>query len=142
MKRTGRMTTRTLAGLGVAAGLGLMTLVGGSAHVASAAAAAAAPASVTQPALDSAATVSSQPVTTGCNQLTYTNLPSGGKVGDWVTANVSPASIALSIWHFDNASQHYQAMWFSNPQVPVDVSTFPATIDSFFLCVNANGTAP
>jgi hypothetical protein len=132
VKRTGRTITRALAGLGVAAGVGWMALLGGPAHATAA----------TQQTSDAAVTVSTQPVTTGCNQLTYTNLPVGGKVGDWVNANVSPASVAISIWHYDNASQHYQAMWFSNPQVPVDVPTFSQAVDAFFLCVSGNGTAP
>ncbi len=131
MKRTGNTATQALAGLGLAAGLGWMALYGGLSH-----------ASAAQPVGASATIVSTQPVTMGCNELVYTNLPVGGKVGDWVNANVSPSSVAISVWHFNNASQHYQAMWFSNPQVPVDAPTFSSAVDSFFLCVNASGTAP
>jgi hypothetical protein len=141
VKRTGMMAARALAGLGVATGLGLMTLIGGQTR-ATAAASGGPPSAVARPAFNSAVTVSTQPLTAGCNELIYTNLPVGGKVSDWISANISPASAAVGAWHFDNPSQHYKAMWFSNPQAPVDQATFTSATDAFYVCVNASATAP
>jgi hypothetical protein len=86
--------------------------------------------------------VSANPLTTGCNQVTETTLPVGGKISDWVNANVQPASAVISVWHYDNPSQKYQAAYFNVPAVPVDVTTFPQAIDAFFICVGSSATAP
>lgn len=81
-------------------------------------------------------------LTTGCNQVTETNLPSGGKVADWVSANIQPASAAISVWHYDNASQAYKAAYFQMAGVPVDQPTFASAVDAYFICVGANASAP
>jgi hypothetical protein len=86
--------------------------------------------------------VSANPLTTGCNQVTETTLPAGGKISDWVTANVQPSSAVISVWHYDNPTQKYQAAYFNVAAVPVDVTTFPAAIDAFFICVGSSATAP
>ena len=83
-----------------------------------------------------------QQLTVGCNQITETTLSVGSKVGDWVSQNVQPASAVISVWHFDNASQHYKAAYFQEAAVPVDVPTFTTAIDAFFVCVNATATSP
>lgn len=86
--------------------------------------------------------VSANPLTTGCNQVTETGLPVGGSISTWVTANVQPSSSVISVWHYDNASQHYQAAYFNVPAVPVDVMTFPQAVDAYFICVSASASAP
>ena len=95
-----------------------------------------------QPATDASMLVASQPLTTGCNQVTETGLTVGGRISDWVTQNVQPTSAVISVWHYDNASQHYQAAYFNVSAVPVDVTTFPASVDAYFICVAASATAP
>jgi len=91
---------------------------------------------------DASILVASQPLTTGCNQVTETGLTVGGKISDWVTANVQPMSAVISVWHYDNASQHYQAAYFNVSAVPVDVTTFPQAVDAYFICVGASASAP
>jgi hypothetical protein len=86
--------------------------------------------------------VSANPLTTGCNQVTETSLPVGGKISDWVNANVQPASAVISVWHYDNPTQKYQAAYFNVPAVPVDLTTFPQAIDAFFICVGSSASAP
>jgi hypothetical protein len=86
--------------------------------------------------------VSANPLTTGCNQVTETTLPVGGKVADWISANVQPSSAVISVWHYDNPTQKYQAAYFNVPAVPVDMTTFPQAIDAFFICVGSSATAP
>jgi hypothetical protein len=86
--------------------------------------------------------VAANPLTTGCNQVTETNLPSGGKVSDWVSANVQPSSAVISVWHYDNASQAYKAAYFQMTGVPVDQPTFASAVDAYFICVSANASAP
>lgn len=83
-----------------------------------------------------------QQLTTGCNQITETGLPTGGKVADWLNQHVQPMSALISVWHYDNATQKYRAAWFYDPAVPVDVPTFTQPVDAFFVCVNASATAP
>jgi hypothetical protein len=85
---------------------------------------------------------SGETLSVGCNVVTLTNLTVGMKVGDWVAQNVQPVSAVISVWHFDNASQHYMAAYFSDPAVPVDQPTFTAPIDGFFICVSSSATAP
>lgn len=86
--------------------------------------------------------VSANPLTTGCNQVTETGLTVGGSISSWVTANVQPSSAVISVWHYDNPSQHYQAAYFNVSAVPVDIMTFPAAIDAYFICVSASASAP
>ena len=81
-------------------------------------------------------------LTTGCNQITETGLPTGGKVGDWINAHIQPASAVIAVWHYDNPSQSYKAAFFQNPAVPVDLPTFNGPVDAFFVCVSASATAP
>jgi hypothetical protein len=90
----------------------------------------------------SSAVNASQPLTTGCNQITETNFPANGKVSDWVTANVQAASSVISVWHFDNGTQKYKASYFQEAAVPVDQPTFTQPVDSFFICVGTSATAP
>jgi hypothetical protein len=142
--RIGSKVARVLAEVALAAGIGWLALAAGSSHSVQATAqsnAAAALAGARTP-TDAAVFFATEPLTKGCNQVTLTNLPVGGKVGDWVTANVSPSSAAISVWRFDNPSQSYKAMWFNVPQVPVDLPTFPQMVDGFFVCVGSDATAP
>jgi len=81
-------------------------------------------------------------LTTGCNQLTETGLPTGGKVGDWINAHIQPASAVVAVWHYDNPSQSYKAAFFQNPAVPVDIPNFTGPVDAFFICVSASAVAP
>lgn len=85
---------------------------------------------------------STQPLTQGCNLITMTHLTSGSNVGDWVKANIQPATAAVGAWHFDNPSQKYQSMYFSDPAAPVDIPTFNSAVDAFFVCVSGPATAP
>ena len=85
---------------------------------------------------------SGEALTLGCNVVTLSNLTVGMKVSDWVAQNVQPASAVISVWHYDNASQHYQANYFNDPAVPVDQPTFKTAVDAFFICVSGNATAP
>ena len=120
MERTGRKMVRTLAALALTAALGWSGLAGGAPHAALAA----------------------TPLTTGCNQVTETSLPSGSPVGTWVSQNVQPSNAVISVWHYDNASQSYKAAYFQMQGVPVDQPNFTSAVDAFFICVNANATAP
>ena len=91
---------------------------------------------------ESIAQASGEQLTTGCNIVTLSNLTVGMKVADYVSQNVQPASAVISVWHYDNATQRYQADYFSDPSVPVDQPAFTASVDGFFFCVTANATAP
>jgi len=81
-------------------------------------------------------------LTTGCNQITETGLPTGGKVGDWINAHISPASAVVAVWHYDNPSQSYKAAFFQVAAVPVDQPTFTGPVDAFFVCVSSSAVAP
>jgi hypothetical protein len=81
-------------------------------------------------------------LTTGCNQITETGLPAGGKVADWITSHIQPATVVVAVWHYDNPSQSYKAAFFQNPAVPVDIPNFTGPVDAFFVCVSASATAP
>lgn len=95
-----------------------------------------------QAATASIAQSSGTQLTMGCNLVALTNLTVGMKVTDWVQANIQPASAVVSIWHFNNTSQHYQAAYFSDPNVPVDTPTFTSGTDGYFICVSSAATAP
>jgi hypothetical protein len=94
------------------------------------------------PVLESSAPFASQPYTQGCNIATVTGLTVGGKIGDWVTQNVQPASVVVAVWHFDNGTMKYKAAYFQDAAVPVDQPTFTSAIDAFFICVNGSATGP
>jgi hypothetical protein len=120
VERTGTKMARTLAALALTAILGWSGLAGGAPHAAQAA----------------------TPLTSGCNQVTETSLPSGSPVSTWVSGQVQPSSAVVSVWHYDNASQSYKAAYFQMQGVPVDQPNFTAAVDAFFICVNASATAP
>ena len=99
----------------------------------SAATASAAPSG--QPAQVTGHTVS-LPLTSGCNQVVVA-LGAGAKPQMVVSAVVDPTAV-LSIWHFDNASQHYSG-YFPGQGVPSDLTALNS-VDSVFICVSGTTT--
>lgn len=81
-----------------------------------------------------------QDLTPGCNLITLAGLPVGSPVADYVAQHVAAPDLVTGIWHFDNPSQRYVAVYFPDPQAPVQQATFTSNTDAFFVCVSGSTT--
>ena len=75
---------------------------------------------------------------TGCNTFVV-RAPPGTSWRDIVARMATPNSV-LGIWRYDNSSQRYEGVYFSNSEAPNNgaTSTIAFTF-AIWTCVNANG---
>ncbi len=76
---------------------------------------------------------------TGCNTFVV-RAPPGTSWRDIVARMATPNSV-LGIWRYDNSSQRYEGVYFSNSEAPTNgaTSTIAFTF-AIWTCVNANGS--
>jgi hypothetical protein len=75
----------------------------------------------------------------GCNEeITPASLASNSPVSAVVNL-VSPSSAVVSVWQYNNATQKFNALYFNNPQAPVDQTTVSGS-QSVFICVSSTAT--
>src|SRR5579875_908414 len=78
-------------------------------------------------------------LTRGCNEvITPASLAAGSNVNA-VVNGVSPSSAVVSVWQYNNATQKFNALYFNNPQAPVDQNTVGPS-QSVFICVSGAAT--
>jgi len=86
-----------------------------------------------------APTPASLSLTRGCNEvITPASLAAGSNVNA-VVNGVSPSSAVVSVWQYNNATQKFNALYFNNPQAPVDQNTVGPS-QSVFICVSGAAT--
>jgi hypothetical protein len=75
----------------------------------------------------------------GCNEvLTPANL-AGNASATAVLALVSPSSVVVSIWQFNNSLHAFQALFFNTAGAPTDISSVGPN-QSIFICVSGAAT--
>ncbi len=83
--------------------------------------------------------ITAQPLYRGCNSFVV-QAPASTAWRD-IVGRVADPSTVIGAWRFDNPSQRYQAVYFKDPQAPLDgPAATVATRFSVWVCVSAAGS--
>ncbi|MHB8575868.1 MAG: hypothetical protein ACYDCQ_11130, partial [Dehalococcoidia bacterium] len=75
----------------------------------------------------------------GCNEVITGPTTSAAASATVILGLVSPSSVVVSIWQFNNSLHAFQALYFSTAGAPTDISSVGPN-QSIFICVSGAAT--